>query len=217
MYPQPVNSQHFPRWIWLTTAFGTLFANALLLQGCATRPKNLDDVCSIFHQKHAWYRATRATEQRWGIDQATQMAVIFQESSFRAGARPPRTKLLGFIPWRRKSSAYGYAQVVNGTWNIYRRQAAKPLARRDRFADAASFIGWFMDRIAARTQIGKASAGNLYLAYHEGAGGYQRGTHLKKLWLLDAASRVEKRTTQYRAQLDRCRDRLERHRWWWPI
>jgi len=174
-------------------------------------------LCSVFRQKHAWYRVTLATQRRWGIDQATQMAVIFQESSYRAGARPPRTRLLGFIPWRRRSSAFGYAQVIDGTWDVYRREATRPRAQRDRFADASDFVGWYMDRIAKRVRIEKTSARSLYLAYHEGAGGFQRGTHLKKPGLLDASYRVQRRTARYRAQLDRCRDALDRYRWWWPF
>ncbi|MCH7598902.1 MAG: transglycosylase SLT domain-containing protein [Myxococcales bacterium] len=187
------------------------------MPGCTSPPRDPDNLCSIFGQKHAWYRTTLASQRRWGIDQATQMAVIFQESSFRAGARPPRTKLLGFIPWRRKSSAYGYAQVVDGTWDVYRREAVRPRAERNRFADATDFIGWYMSRIAKRAQIDKTSARSLYLAYHEGAGGFQRGTHLKKKWLLDISYRVAQRTARYRAQLELCRERLERYRWWWPF
>jgi len=174
-------------------------------------------VCAIFSQRHSWYRATQHAQQRWGIDQAIQMAVIFQESSFRAGARPPRTRLLGLIPWRRSSSAYGYAQVLNNTWELYRRSAVRPRAERDRFPDAADFVAWYLDRIVAHTEIEKSAAFALYLAYHEGAGGYRRGTHLDKPWLLDAARRVEQRTARYRAQLEGCRERLERHRWWWPF
>lgn len=204
-------------WIRLVFALGGAVALAGSVSGCTAPPRNPDDLCSIFSQRHAWYRATGAAQRRWGIDQAIQMAVIFQESSFRAGARPPRTKLLGFIPWQRRSSAYGYAQAVDSTWDVYRRSASRPRAQRNRFPDATDFIGWYMNRIAERAKIEKSSVRALYLAYHEGAGGYQRGTHLKKQWLLDASSLVEKRVARYRAQLEHCRERLERHRWWWPF
>jgi hypothetical protein len=212
-----VNSPSSSHWIRLTAVLGAVFTAASLLPGCASPPRNPDDLCSIFRQKHAWYRVTRATQRRWGIDQATQMAVIFQESSYRAGARPPRTRLLGFIPWRRKSSAFGYAQVVDATWDLYRREATRPRAERDRFADASDFVGWYLDRIAKRARIGKMSVRSLYLAYHEGVGGFQRGTHLEKQWLLDASYRVQRRSARYRAQLDRCREALDRYHWWWPF
>lgn len=212
-----MNSRRSTAWIPPIFALGALVAVAGLLSGCAAPPRNPNDVCSVFSQRHAWYRATREAQQRWGIDQAIQMAVIFQESSFRAGARPPRTRLLGFIPWSRNSSAYGYAQVLNSTWDLYRRSASRPRAERDRFPDAADFVAWYMDRIAEHAKIEKSSARSLYLAYHEGAGGYGRGTHLTKRWLLDASRRVEKRAARYGAQLSVCRERLERYRWWWPF
>jgi hypothetical protein len=187
------------------------------LPGCSGPPRHPGDACSIFSERPAWYRATREAQSRWGIDQAIQLAVIFQESSFRAGARPPRTRLLGFIPWSRSSSAYGYAQVLDSTWALYRRSASRPRAERDRFPDAADFVAWYMDRIAEHAKIEKSSARLLYLAYHEGAGGYGRGSHLAKQWLLDASRAVAKRADRYRVQLVQCRERLERYRWWWPF
>ncbi len=215
-YPLPMNPPRSFRWARSLLVLGAL-AGASLLAACTTVPHNPEDLCAIFGQQHAWYRATRTSQERWGIDQATQMAVIFQESSFRARARPPRRRLLGFIPWSRRSSAYGYAQVVDSTWDVYRRAAARPRALRHRFPDAADFVGWYMDRIARRAKIDRSSARALYLAYHEGAGGYSRGTHLDKQWLIDAAHRVAQRAGRYRAQLDRCRERLDRNRWWWPF
>lgn len=198
-------------------ALGGVVGIASWIPGCVTPPRNPNDVCSIFAQRHAWYRATLAVEKRWGIDQSTQMAVLFQESSFKASARPPRTKLMGFIPWTRRSTAYGYAQVLDSTWDVYRDDAHKPRAQRDRFPDAADFVGWYMDRVSKHAKISKTNSANLYLAYHEGAGGYSRGTHRKKQWLLNTAARVQKRATQYRAQLTTCRERLDNHRWWWPF
>ena len=53
------------------------------------------------------------------------MAFILQESSYIQGAKPERTKLLGFIPWKRKSSAFGYAQALDGTWERYKKEAKK--------------------------------------------------------------------------------------------
>ena len=190
-------------------------AVACWLPGCVTPPRNPHDLCEVFTERPGWYRSTLAAEKRWNIDQATQMAVIFQESSFRASARPPRKKLLGFIPWTRPSSAYGYAQVLDSTWDLYRRVEAKSLARRDRFGDATRFVGWYLDRVAAHANIDKTHAGTLYLAYHEGAGGFTRGTHLKKQWLLNAASRVNTRAIQYRTQLTGCGPRLKKQSKWW--
>ncbi|MFT5441139.1 MAG: hypothetical protein ACI8W3_000179 [Myxococcota bacterium] len=205
------------RSIRIVAALALLVAAALWATGCVSQPRDTGDLCSVFGQRHAWYRATKASQERWGVDQATQMSVMFQESSLRARARPPRTKVFGFIPWTRRSSAYGYAQVIDSTWGVYLKNAGNPDARRDRFADAADFVGWYMHRISKRAKIEKHEARDLYLAYHEGAGGFSRGSHLRKTWLLDASNRVGKRAVRYRRQLAGCRERLDSYRWWWPF
>ena len=107
-------------------------ALSLATVSCSTPPRKAEDICSIFSEKHSWYRATRRTRTRWQIPEAVQMAVIYQESSYRARARPPRTRLLWVIPWRRPSSAYGYAQVVRPTWQTYLEDTDNRGANRDK-------------------------------------------------------------------------------------
>ena len=75
--------------------------------------------CDMFTKNFSWYNASRSSQDRWNIPISLQLAVIFQESSFKHNAAPDRNYLLGFIPWSRKSSAYGYAQVLKGTWGSY--------------------------------------------------------------------------------------------------
>jgi len=92
-----------------------LIATAWLFSGagCATTPPaNVENICAIFDEKSSWYRAAKKSEKRWGTPVHVQLSIIRQESSFRFDARPPRTKLLGFIPWTRPSDAYGYAQAL---------------------------------------------------------------------------------------------------------
>ena len=120
------------------------FILIFVLQSCATKPpENPDNICLIFQEKRSWYKAAVKTEKRWGSPAYVTLAFIKQESDFQQGAKPERTKLLGFIPWKRKSSAYGYAQAIDGTWDIYKKQAKKPLASRTSFKDSVDFIGWY--------------------------------------------------------------------------
>ena len=63
------------------------------------------------------------------------MAMMYQESSFRHDARPPMDYFL-FIPLGRRSSAYGYAQVKDETWDDYKRETGHSWADRDDFGDA---------------------------------------------------------------------------------
>jgi len=81
---------------------------------CATAPPaNVENICAIFEEKRGWYKAAKKSEKRWGTPKHVQMSIIRQESSFKFDAKPPRTKLLGFIPWKRPSDAYGYAQALD--------------------------------------------------------------------------------------------------------
>lgn len=100
----------------------------LVLAGCATAPSQVTNACAIFEQRNGifnnWRRDAKAAEREFGVPVPVMMATIYTESAFRPYARPPRTKLLGFIPWKRQSTAYGYAQALDGTWSVYREKPA---------------------------------------------------------------------------------------------
>ncbi len=140
----------------------------------------------------------------------TILAFIHQESSFKHDAKPPRRKLLGFIPWFRASSAYGYSQALDQSWQEYKDETGGILARRNSFADSADFIGWYNDKTARSLGISRDDAYSLYLAYHEGRGGYKRKTHNKKKWLLKAAGKVKRNAATYERQLKQCGHELTR-------
>lgn len=175
-------------------------------------PDEPDDICSIFREKRGWHQGAVRARERWGVPESVQLAIIHQESSFRATARPPRKSFLWVLPGRRVSSAYGYGQVVDETWDRYRRAEDRRRASRDDFGDVVDFIGWYADRIHRRTGVAKSNATELYAAYHEGPGGYLRGTHLSKGWLSRVAVRVGHRASRYQAQYETCRADLSRPR-----
>ncbi|MBS4050821.1 transglycosylase SLT domain-containing protein [Methylomonas rivi] len=187
-----------------------LIISLVLLSACATiPPKNVQNVCQIFREKDDWYQATLAASRRWGVPVAVQMSIIFQESSFIADAEPPRPTLLGFIPWFRSSSAYGYPQAQDGTWSDYQRQTGKRWADREDFADSCDFVAWYCAISNRKLGIPYTDAQNLYLAYHEGHSGYSRQQYKNKRWLLNAAQKVHQRAWQYDAQLAACRQELD--------
>lgn len=186
-----------------------------LVSGCAKGPpRDPEDACAIFRERRGWWQAARESRERWGVSEATQLAIIHQESRFRHDSRPPRRKLLWFIPWRRHSSAFGYGQVTDGTWDDYQRRSGNGGADRDDFDDVADFIGWYGHTIHRRTGIPKSDAYRLYLAYHEGPAGYRRGSHEKKAWLRGVARRVAARAERYERQYTTCREELGRKRFW---
>lgn len=180
----------------------------LLLTGCATvpPPNNTHNLCSIFRQYPDWKIATHRTERRWKVPTAVQMAIIYQESSFISDAKPPRTRLLGVIPWSRPTTAYGYCQAVNPTWRLYQHNTGCYDTNRYDFADADEFIGWYAFQAKRRAGIPPNNAYLLYLAYHEGITNYMRQSYLRKPWLMKVAKRVQARARMYNAQLLMCDD-----------
>ena len=167
-------------------------------------PRDLDDACRIIKQRPEYLKAFRATERKWGLPMHVQMATIHQESKFVADARTPFRYVLGVIPMGRQSSAFGYAQALDGTWDEYQRDTGKRFARRDRIKDASDFMGWYMTLSQNKNGIPLTDARNQYLAYHEGHTGYARGSYNSKSWLLRVAGSVDARSDMYQAQLATC-------------
>lgn len=132
------------------------------------------------------------------------MAILYQESRFVPDARPPRTTCLWIFPGPRPSSAYGYAQAKDETWELYQNATGNTGADRDDFGDCADFVGWYCWMSMRKCGIRTHDAYRLYLAYHEGWGGYRRGTYWSKKWLLNTARRVEAQARRYRDQLAEC-------------
>jgi len=168
-------------------------------------PRNLDNACSIVDQRPKYLRAMRKTERRWGVPVHVQMAIIHQESKFDGNARTPLRFALGVIPMGRQSSAYGYSQALDGTWDEYRRDAGRRRAKRDNIRDATDFIGWYANKTREKNGVSLQDARSQYLAYHEGHSGFARGSYRRKSWLIRVADRVGERSEMYRQQLRRCR------------
>lgn len=173
--------------------------------GSYSAPRQLDDACAIVRERPQYLRAMQATERRWGIPVHVQMATIYQESKFIGNARTPHTFALGVIPMGRQSTAYGYSQALNGTWEEYQASAGGRRSKRDDIADATDFMGWYMDQSSKSLGISKQDAGGQYLAYHEGRTGYANQSYLGKPWLVEVAAKVSARSEMYREQLQFCR------------
>ena len=182
----------------------------LLLASCGgggdyKAPRNLDDACAILAQRPAYWKAMKKTERKWGIPVSVQMAAIYQESKFVGNARTPHRFALGVIPMGRQSSAYGYSQALDGTWEEYQDEEGGRRSRRDRIEDATDFMGWYMHNSSERLGIPKSDAEAQYLAYHEGRTGYANQSYLGKPWLVEVAAAVGARAVMYESQLAYCR------------
>ena len=180
----------------------------LLVSACGSSqysaPRNLDDACSIVSQRPKYLKAMENTQSKWGIPVAVQMATIYQESKFIGNARTPFRYVIGVIPMGRQSSAYGYSQALDATWDEYRADTGRRSAKRDNIKDATDFMGWYMHHSTERLGISKADARSQYLAYHEGRTGYARGSYNRKPWLVRISGEVAARANTYHAQLISC-------------
>ena len=192
-------------------------AACLCLTACASRPQGaeLKNACTILDRKDDWARALTATERRWGTRPELTLAILYQESGFQPDARPPRgeRRLFGLLPGKRPSSAFGYAQALDPTWDWYTKETGQRFASRDDFDDAVDFIGWYTAKSQKQLGLSPTDFAEHYLAYHEGHGGYRRGTYRQKAWLMQTAQKVEANALAYRRQIDRCPGALSRGFW----
>ncbi|WP_018898339.1 transglycosylase SLT domain-containing protein [Rhizobium sp. 2MFCol3.1] len=185
----------------------TLLAVVVLvvIAGCATAPKQTRNICAVFDQRDgmftSWQRSAEKAEKKYGVPVPILMATMYTESGFQPNARPPRTKLFGFIPWKRQSTAYGYSQALNGTWDHYQSATGNWSARRTNFSDAIDFIGWYHWQNSQTTGIQLNDAYSLYLAYYSGPKGYMRGDWRSNAQLQKTAQRFAGMAATYQQQL----------------
>ncbi len=191
------------RWLLLTML--------LLMAGCTTSPpSDVNDLCSIFSEKKGWYKDADKARDKWGSPIPVMMAIMHQESRFKAKAKPPRKKILGVIPGPRPSSSYGYTQALKETWAVYERSAGNYGADRDDFGDSIDFIGWYNHQSYKKSGIKKTDPYHLYLAYHEGWTGFNKRTFKKKQWLKDVSKKVSRQSSRYTTQLNSCESKFKR-------
>ncbi len=176
----------------------------------SNRQTNTENSCILFEQNKHWYKATKKSYDKWKVPISLQLAIINQESSFNQFAKPKRKKILGIIPGSRASTAFGYAQVTNPTWNWYKRKTNNNNASRGNFSDVTDFIGWYTTQSENIVGISKNDYYNQYLAYHEGHNGWKQKTFLKKKWLLTVAKNVESNAKMYNNQLSKCEKKLNK-------
>jgi len=184
----------------------------IVLSGCFSTPaREVTNICDLLDEKVSWYQAVKKSEKKWGAPIYIQLAFIKKESDFDWSAKPERTKLFKIIPYKRKSSSFGYSQAIKGTWDQYKKETNNRLATRARFKDSVDFIGWYIDKTEKLLKIPKSDAYRQYIAYHEGWGNYKNYKKNKKVILY--AKEVKNQASQYRKQLSKCQKRLDRNKY----
>ena len=178
-------------------------------------PVHQNNLCLMFKEHPSWYWSAQKAQERWGVPISVQMAIIHRESHFRADVKPRPKRLLGFIPWMRPTSAEGYAQVVDGTWQDYLKSTHQRSARRSSFSNAVDFVGWYVDQLHRQLGISKVDAASLYMAYYLGPGGYRSGRYQNNAWLQGVAHKVGEQQAIYHQALVRCASSLPKRAWWY--
>ena len=183
-------------------------AAILILSSCSGHdapPSSVADACRMQQERPHWFTAMNETQDRWGVPVSVQLATISRESSFRYDAQPMKKVGSGIfsrsVP---RSSAYGYSQALDGTWEWYMRETGRSGADREDFADSADFIGWYMNLNSRVNNVPLDDAYNQYLAYHEGKTGFARGSWRRKSWLPPVARDVQGWARVYEQQLRGC-------------
>ena len=170
-------------------------------------PSNTDNICQIFDEKRSWYRSAARSERKWGIPIPTLMAVIYKESSYRATVRPPRKKILGFIPGKRLSTSLGYSQAKEETWNNYVQATKNRTASRTNFADSIDFVGWYLNRAVKHLGVATTNTEALYASYHVGLSGYQSGKWRNSPSIRNSVSTFQRQVQRYESQIRTCKVR----------
>lgn len=178
----------------------------LTLSGCVSTstPSNTDDICQIFDEKRSWYRSAVRSERKWGVPIPIMMAVIYKESSFRATVRPPRRKILGFIPGKRLSTSLGYSQAKEETWNDYVQDTKNRTASRTNFADSIDFVGWYLSRAVRHLGVAATNTEALYASYHVGLSGYQSGAWRNSPGIRNSVVTFQRQVQRYERQMRTC-------------
>ena len=187
----------------------------LFLTGCLSTPAvTVNNICTLMDEEVSWYRSVKASEKKYGAPAHVQLAIMYQESHFASDAKPPREKLFGIVPWFRPTTAYGFAQAKDATWDWYQLKTGNYSADRDDFDDAADFVGWYINQSKKRAGINKSDAYNQYLAYHEGHGGFNKKSYQRKPWLMEVARKVDDNAKRYKRQLNQCSTELDSNSIW---
>jgi hypothetical protein len=101
---------------------------AMAATACASMPtpsqSEIANACTLLDANRQWHEALRDSARNWGAPMGFQLAVMKQESSFKHDARPPRgdRQWFGLIEGDYISSAHGYSQALDSTWEMYKAQ-----------------------------------------------------------------------------------------------
>ena len=154
---------------------------------CAPASAQTNDVCALLDSHTGWSADLNQASDKWGISKGAILAIIDQESRFRATVS--------------NGVNYGYAQSNPQTWRWFARDAGMSSASRTNFGDSAHFIGWHFKTMSRRLGLSMDNVAGQYLAYKMGEGGYRsRGNSGGSAHSRQVAARA----ARFNGQLESC-------------
>ena len=156
------------------------------------------NACQIMQDHTKWKRALEQSQKDYDVAPSVVLALIHQESKFNATAKSS------------SSTAYGYAQAINATWQSYVTTTGHSSAKRNNFKDSADFVGWYLSDLSASLDISKSNVNDLYLAYMLGYAGFKRyknqvGPNAEAVRHQEImAQKVAEKSQAYAHQLSQC-------------
>ncbi|MCA0371563.1 MAG: transglycosylase SLT domain-containing protein [Proteobacteria bacterium] len=145
------------------------------------------NACNVLKAHEGWDDALKASTQKYHVSAGAIMAIIDQESRFKANAH--------------NGPYLGYAQASPQTWAWFLRSSKIGAKSRSDFAASAMFVGWHFNAMHDKLGISLSNVKSQYLAYKLGVGGYMKGGN-KSAHAITA--KVAKRAAAFNLQLSDC-------------
>lgn len=168
------------------------------------------DMCAYYARYPKRYKVQKQYEGASGLSMIDVHTLLELESSVTPYAVPwKKQKRFGLTVLKAQSSAYGYAQVLNATWQDYEQSYPGFWLYRSNFYDSIHFAHWY--RNAFHSSLKASTLYEFYLLYHDGPGRYQRGDASS----LSLAKKAHARTNVQRKIWEDCKKSVEwRSNWY---
>lgn len=153
------------------------------------------DPCGLLDRQEGWADALKVASQTWRVSPGTLLAVIDQESRFRANAMGAGATGPNGV------RNFGFAQANLRTWNWFLRDTGRGSGARTDFALSVQFVGWHFATMERRLGIPRDQTVRHYLVYKMGEGGFRRGASAASRAI---ATRLSSRAQTHDTALQAC-------------
>ncbi len=145
-----------------------VLALVLGLSACASAPSRINNVWQVFDQKNGffenWRTEAQRAERKRGVPVPVAHGHAARDPASSTTPKPPRTMVLGFIPWKRVSSGL----ATRRRWTAPgRNTSARPATvwpSATILPTPSTSVGWYHTKTAERFGVAKDDAYSLYLA-----------------------------------------------------